>query len=58
MQNTMAFSGAAFTLGAVLMAAANNLAVMFVGRVVLGIGVGAGESFFPHIYIYVYIHTI
>lgn len=44
---TMVFSGITFVIGAVLMAAAKDLAMMFVGRVVLGVGVGAGTMVGP-----------
>ena len=42
LQCIMIFAGTTFVMGAIFMAAANGLALMFVGRVVLGVGVGAG----------------
>lgn len=43
----MVFAGTTFVIGAVFMAAANGMALMFVGRVVLGVGVGAGTMVGP-----------
>ena len=42
LQVVMVFAGTTFVMGAVFMAAANGMALMFVGRVVLGVGVGVG----------------
>ena len=38
----MVVAGFLFTAGAAVMAAAPNLGCMFAGRVILGLGVGAG----------------
>ena len=38
----MALAGVAFIIGAVIMAAAQDIAMLIIGRVVLGVGVGAG----------------
>ena len=42
LQPSMVVAGFLFTAGAVVMAAAPNLGCMFAGRVILGLGVGAG----------------
>ncbi len=47
MQVVMIFAGAGFIIGAIFMAAANGMALMIVGRVVMGLGVGAGTMIGP-----------
>ena len=41
-QLVMALAGVAFIIGAIIMCAAQDIAMLIIGRVVLGVGVGAG----------------
>ncbi|CAL8468665.1 g8205 [Coccomyxa elongata] len=44
---TMLFAGIFFTLGAIILAAAVNMAMLVIGRLVLGLGVGIGTTVGP-----------
>lgn len=43
----MLFAGVFFTLGAIILAAAVNMAMLVIGRLVLGLGVGVGTTVGP-----------
>lgn len=47
MQVTIVISGACFAIGAVLQAAAVDIAMLIIGRCVLGLGVGIGTMIGP-----------
>ena len=46
-QVTMVWAGVFFTIGAVILAAAVNMAMLVIGRLVLGLGVGIGTTVGP-----------
>lgn len=47
LQVVMAAAGVFFIIGAVLMAAANGMAMLIIGRILLGVGCGAGTMIGP-----------
>lgn len=46
-QVTMVIAGVFFTIGAVFLAAAVNMAMLIIGRIILGLGVGVGTTVGP-----------